>query len=166
MRSRLLPTSSAALAALVFALLPAIAGAAPPGDSSSGNVTFSGVRIDWSARSTNTGLNARGNGRVTFTNNDPNVTYAGDVTCLRIVGATATTPAMVSVGVLVTQAPPGSFVQSLLFFGSDAGKFSSVPDTATWSTSSAPPPPDGGCPAPFAGIPVTQGQVVITNELP
>ena len=157
---------TAALAALVLSVLPTLAGAAPGGDSTSGNVTQFGARLDWSARSTATGFNARGNARVTFTNSDPNDTYAGEVTCLRVVGGTASAPAMASIGVLITQAPPGSFISSMTIFTSDDGKFSQTPDTATFGFSSGPPPPDGACPTPFAGSPVTQGEVVINNALP
>ena len=167
MRSHLALLRVLAIAAAVLSVLPAVAGAAPGGDSTSGNVTFSGLRIDWRATSTATGFNARGYGRLTQTNADPNQTFAGDVTCLRVVGATATTPAMASIGVLLTQTPPGSFASSMIIHASDSGKFSSVPDTATTLTSfGAPPPADGACPAPFLGAPVSTGEVVINNALP
>jgi hypothetical protein len=143
-----------------------IAGAAPGGDSTSGNVLVGTNRLDWNARSTATGFNARGNARFTVTASDPNQVYSGEVTCLRIVGATPTSPALASIGVLVTQAPPGSFVSSMIIFASDNGKSSPVPDTATVGLSSGPPPADGACPAPFAGAPVSTGEVVINNELP
>ena len=166
MKSRL-PLHVAALAAVVAAALPALAGAAPAGDSTSGNVTFSGSKLDWRARGTATGLNATGTARVIFTNTDPDQTYSGEVTCLRVVAATATTPATASVGVLLTDTPPGQGIfQSMVIFASDSGKFSPVPDTAASQITTAPPPPDGGCPTPFAGSPVSQGEVVINNEIP
>jgi hypothetical protein len=157
----------AALATVLLAALPALAGAAPSGDSTSGNVTQPGFRLDWHARGTAGSLNAHGNARVTFTGADPNQTFSGDVTCLQVVGATDATPAFASVGVLITQTPPGQgFAQGMIIEASDSGKFSNVPDTAQFQLLASPPPPDGACPLSFGGQPVTQGEVVINNEFP
>jgi hypothetical protein len=68
--------------------------------------------------------------------------------------------------VKLTKVPPGSPLQSMIIFATDGGKFSGAPDTATFGFSTAPPPPDGACPTPFAGFPVADGEVVIHNTLP
>jgi hypothetical protein len=67
----LLPLRCAAHAAALIATLPALAGAAPGGDSTSGNVIVFGSRLDWHARGTATGLNAHGTAHLTNTNTDP-----------------------------------------------------------------------------------------------
>lgn len=166
MKPRLASLRLLAIAAVVLSALPTVAGAAPGGDSTSGNVTVFGFRLDWNARSTATGFDARGSARLTNTNTDPNQTFSGEVTCLRVVGGTASTPALASIGVLITQAPPGSPVTSMIIFASDDGKSSQTPDTATFQQSLGAPPADGACPVPFAGSPITQGSVVINNALP
>jgi hypothetical protein len=100
------------------------------------------------------------------TNGDPNNVISGEVTCLRVVGGTGTTPALAKIGVKVTQAPPGDPTQSLIITASDWGKFSQAPDAANTVFSPAPPPPDGFCPTPGFTAPVTSGEITIHNTLP
>ena len=136
-------------------------------DSASGHVrnVFS-QELDFSAKATQTGINASGRARLTLTNSDPNQVFSGEVTCLRVTGPTATAPAMASIGVRVTNPPAGSSVQSMIIFTSDGGKFSGAVDTASVTTSTLPPPPDGGCPTPAAGVTVIEGDVTIHNTFP
>lgn len=153
------------LAFALLALTPAVAVADHGTDSASGRGRVSNFAdIDFSARSSSVGTNASGRASISFTNNDPDQTYSGEVTCLRVVGATTTTPAMATIGVLITKAPFGSTFQSFVLSVSDGGKFSGVPDTANWSFSSAPPPSDGLCPTPFGGVPV-DGEIKIHDSL-
>jgi len=156
------------LSALALLAWPAVVSADHGTDSVRGNVRLFGqIEVNVSARSSQAGSDA--SGRVTFTNTitDPNQTWRGDVTCLRIVGATATTAATFYTVARVTDAPPGDFAQSIHVFGTDAGKFAQAPDTLAAFTSSLPAPPDGACPVPtFSGSPVSDGEVTIHNSLP
>jgi hypothetical protein len=162
---RKLGLAAACVAALPVVLIPS-AVAAPATDSASGHITIFGFKLDFSARSASNGVGATGSARVTLTISDPNQVYSGEVTCLRVVGATATTPALAVVGVKLTRVPPGATDQSLIINASDSGKFGQAPDTATTLFSSTPPPPDGFCPAPVPGQPVADGEIVIQNTLP
>ena len=166
-RRRLLALlTSAALVAALF-LMPASAGAAGGGDSASGHGVQFGTTTDFSARSSNVNTDARGKIRVTFTNNDPNDVYTAEVTCMRVVGATATTPATAVVSGRITSQPPGSNIVSILVHSADSGKFSNVPDSMIVQFSTAPSPPDGTCPVPFTFVnPLAEGEVTIDNTLP
>jgi hypothetical protein len=161
--------TSLAVAAAILGLGPSAALAAPGGDSASGHVTdLNDNQWDFSARSSGNGTDASGYGKVTFVFSDPNDVYSGDVTCLRVIGATLTTPATAVIGVRVTNAPIGSTIQSMVINATDSGKFSGAPDTIIGQFSTTPSPPDGACPAPlpFAGSPVIKGDITITNTLP
>lgn len=118
--------------------------------------------LDFSARSTSTGNQPRGSARLKFNFGQE---YSGDITCLRVEGATQTTPAIATMWVEVTRSTPGSSVRSFLIAASDSGKFSGAPDMANWLTLTSAPAPDV-CPdvAPFS--PVANGEVTITNALP
>ena len=156
------------LAALVAAFgTPAVAGAAGGGDSASGHGAQFGATFDFSGRSTNVNTDARGKIRLTDTTADPNDVYTAEVTCMRVVAATATTPATaVLIGRIVDQ-PPGSFALSIEVHAADHGKFSNVPDAVSVFLSGTPAPPDGACPAPFPFIsPLAEGEVTISNTLP
>jgi len=153
-----------ALFALVLGVQVASAG--PNQDSAKGRVNQFGVIWDFSATSTATGFNASGSVRITVQNADPNQVYTGQVTCLRVVGATATTPATAFIGGVITTAPPGSFASSFVITASDSGKFANAPDTFNGFVTSSPPPPDGGCPTSGFGSPVADGEVIINNALP
>ena len=124
--------------------------------------------VDISARSTPTGLGASGHVTFSITTFDPDATFRGDVTCLRIVGGTATAPATFYAVARVTAAPPGSTSQSIHVFGTDSGKFAQFPDTLEAFDSPALPNPDGTCPTsfPFVSRPLADGEVVINNVLP
>ena len=158
--------TSAALVAALF-LIPATAGAAGGGDSASGHSTEFGTITDFSARSSNVNTDARGRIRVTFANSDPNDVYTAEVTCMKVVGATATMPARVVVSGRIVSQPPGSSVVSIQVHASDSGKFSNVPDSMDVFFFGTPSPPDGTCPVPFTFVsPLADGEVVIQNTLP
>jgi len=133
-------------------------------DAATGKVNLFGFeQIDFSAKSSAAGTGAHGRARVTFTQSDPNEVLAGEVTCLRVVGATATTPAMASIGVLVTRNTFfGSTIQGLIIHTTDSGKFSDTPDTVALQFFAIPPPADGLCPLPLTGSPA-DGEVTIHN---
>jgi hypothetical protein len=151
---------------LVVAFAPSIVLAGPNQDTAKGRVNQFGTLWDFSAKSSATGFNASGSVRVTQANSDPNQVFTGEVTCLRVVAATATTPATAFIGGVITNAPPGSFASSFVITASDSGKFSNVPDTFNGFVSSSPPPPDGGCPTSGFGSPVADGEIIIDNALP
>ena len=168
----IMPKSRLSMALLLGALVaafvtPATAGAAGGGDSASGHGSQFGMTFDFSGRSSNVNTDARGRIRVTMTNQDPNDVYTAEVTCMRVVGATATTPASaVLIGRIVDQ-PPGQGVVSLVIHAADSGKVSNVPDSAIVGFSGAPAPPDGACPPPVQFIsPLAEGEVTINNTLP
>jgi hypothetical protein len=156
------------LALALLAFTPSVAVADHGTDSASGRgIVFGSTQFDFSARSSSVGTAARGRASISFTSSDPDETYSGEVTCLRVVGATPETPAMATVGFLVTKAPFGSTIRGVVFSVSDGGKFSGIPDTFTTMTfSTTPPPGDGLCPPPptFAGSPV-DGEVTIHDSL-
>src|ERR1700741_4722882 len=104
--------ASAALVAALF-LIPTTAGAAGGGDSAIGHGVQFSTTVDFSARGSNVSTDARGKIRVTFTNSDPNAVYTAEVTCMNVVGATATTPAAAVVSGRITSQPPGSGVVSI-----------------------------------------------------
>lgn len=157
---------TAALAVAGLVLLPSAALADRGPDTARGNVHTISQRLHFSARSTQTGLDASGHARLTLTGFDPDLVFAGEVTCLRVVGATATTPVLASIGVRITQQPPGLPFQSIVINASDSGRFSGAPDTASSFLSFAPPPSDGACPAPVVTTPVADGWMRIHNTLP
>jgi hypothetical protein len=157
--------SAGMLAAL--AATPVAVGAAGGGDSASGNFTYFNSDVDFSARASNVDTNARGRIRVTITSSDPNDVYAADVTCMRVIGATATTPATALVSGSITSQPAGQPYMSLLVQVQDSGKFSQVPDSGFVSFFTTPSPTDGLCPAPFTfNNPLAEGSVTIDNTLP
>ena len=170
MRVARLGFKSLALATMFsLGLVPSVAVGAGTGDSASGHVTDRfNQQYDFSAKSSAAGTGASGYGKVTFISSDPNQVYSGDVTCLRVVGATTTTPATAIMGVRVTNAPIGSTIESLIIQATDSGKFAGAPDTIFAQFLSTPAPPDGACPVPFMflGNPVIKGDVVIDNTLP
>ena len=140
-------------------------------DSGSDTVRARGMlQLIWdvslSAKSTSTGLNASGHATFSNTLFDPDASFRGEVTCLRVVGATATTPATFYAVARVIDAPPGSISQSIHIFGTDSGKFGQFPDTLEAFDSAA--PPTDTCPTsfPYASRPLADGEVVIDNTLP
>jgi len=148
----------------ILAFTPSAAVADHGTDSASGRITiFGSNRYDFSARSSAVGTDARGRASITLTSTDPDQEWSGEVTCLRVVSATPTTPAMASIGVLVTKAPFGSTVQGFVFSVTDGGKFSGVPDTVALMSFGALPPPDGACPAPIPGS-IGDGEVTIHDS--
>ena len=155
------------LTALALLAWPAAASADHGTDSVRGNASFAVIDVSVSARSSQAGTDASGRITLTRTDRDPNQTWRGEVTCLRVIGATATTPATFYAIARVTDAPPGDPSMSIHAFGTDAGKFAQAPDTLTGFTSTTPAPPDGACPSPtFAASPVADGEVTIHNSLP
>jgi hypothetical protein len=150
-----------------ISLAPATAGAAGGGDSASGNVSQFGQTTVFSGRSSNVNTDARGRIRVTFTNSDPNAVYTAEVTCMRVIGATATTFAMAVLSGRIVDQPPGSSILSLQVHATDSGKMSNAPDGLFVLFSGAPSPTDGLCPDPLPfSNPVAEGQITIDNALP
>jgi len=150
-----------------LAATPVAVGAAGGGDSASGNFTYGNEQVDFSARASNVDTDARGRIRITNTSADPNDVYTAEVTCLRVIGATAGTPATaVAVGRIIDQ-PPGSPYLSILVQVQDSGKFSQVPDSGFAFFQFVPSPPDTACPVPFTfNNPLAEGTVTIDNTLP
>jgi hypothetical protein len=125
--------------------------------------------VDLSARSESTGIGATGRASFTDTSPDPDATYRGEVTCLRVVGGSASVPSSTFYAVArITDQPPGGIAQSIHIFGTDSGKFSQAPDTLEAFPSPSPPNPDGTCPTvfPFPNRPLFDGEVVVHNTLP
>ena len=125
--------------------------------------------VDLSARSTQSGVDASGRATFTDTTPDPDATWRGEVTCLRVVGGTASVPSSTFYAIArVTDAPPGDPAQSIHIFGTDSGKFSQAPDTLEAFPSPTLPNPDGTCPTsfPFGNRPLADGEVVVHNSLP
>ena len=152
---------------VALAVAPAAVSAGNNTDSASGRGTFFGTDFDFSARSTNVNTDARGRIRLTDTGSDPNRVFTAEVTCMRVVGATATTPAAVVLSGRITDQPAGSAALSLIVHATDSGKFSNAPDTISVFASSTPSPPDGACPPPATFLsPLADGEVVIKNSLP
>jgi len=166
-RSRFSVFLAAATVALALAMSPAVVGAGPNTDTASGSGTVFSDQVDFSARSTNVNTDARGRIRVTDTGLDPNQTWTAEVTCMRVIGATATTPATVVVSGRIVDSPPGSFVQSIQVQATDAGKFANAPDSMFYQFFGTPSPPDGTCPMPITFTsPLADGEVTISNALP
>ena len=177
------------IAILAFALasltLATVAYAAPARDSVRGRITklvssigtAANVNYDFSADSSAVGTDVSGTYKETRQNSDPNVVITGDVTCLRVGGGTGTSPAMASIGGVVTKG--GEFVftvdpftgtfgpaRGFIIQTSDDGKFSTTADTFQVTYTFAPVPPDA-CPAPTLGNQlVAEGDVIIHNALP
>jgi hypothetical protein len=82
---------SALVAGLVLSLftLTTLAAAAA-GDYAKGRGTTTGARFSFLAQGTGAADRANGNMSHTFTSTDPNITVTGDVTCMVIVGNSAT----------------------------------------------------------------------------
>jgi hypothetical protein len=157
--------SAGMLAAL--AATPAAVGAAGGGDSASGNFSDGFYQTDFSARASNIDTDARGRIRVTYTTADPNQVYTAEVTCMKVVGATATTPASAVVSGRIVSQPAGSSVMGLQVHVKDSGKFSQVPDSGLVQFLFTPSPDDGLCPVPFTfNNPLADGTVTIDNTLP
>jgi hypothetical protein len=166
-RRRLFSLLAAAGMLGALAATPVAVGAAGGGDSASGNFAYFGYQVDFSARASNVDTDARGKIRVTYTAADPNDVYTAEVTCIRVVGATATTPATAVVSGRIVDQPAGSGVTSLLVQVQDSGKFSAVPDSGLVFFQGTPSPPDGACPVPFTfNNPLAEGTVTIDNTLP
>jgi hypothetical protein len=129
-----------------------VGGAAPPAD------------VDFSAKASFNGTNARGQARFTFANEDPNQVFTGDVTCLTVVnGEAGLTGPITSArgGTTVTPQGQGDAFEprSFRIVASDSGKFSNNPDTLAFVLFSDPPPQ----PCPIISFPsvVRDGEVVV-----
>ena len=151
-----------AILALAGAALPSPAFANPQAgpDTARGHVREGHTEHDFNAKSTNVGTNASGTAKVTFMNPDPNEVFSGEVTCLRVVGHTAT------IGVLITSQPPGFAFRSMIVHAFDSGKFSGDPEFVQTILSILPPPADGACPTWAGGLLVTKGDIIIESTLP
>ena len=90
-------------------------------------------------------------------------TLSGPVTCLRVAGN------MAVVGGAITDINPPSaslaVYRSYVIFASDSGKFGAGPDTLFYQFSTSLPPPDGACPVPLVGPPISSGEIVIQDTI-
>lgn len=113
----------------------------------------------FSASSNFNGTDPRGHVRVIFENQDPNLVITGEVTCLLVVGNTA------SIIAEVTDVRGGVFpsARSLIVSATDSGKFSNLPDTFQGFVSSQPATNVCPPPSPFQS-PVLDGEVVIHDS--
>ena len=129
-------------------------------DYTRGNVEqLNGTLWRFNASSNFNGTEPRGTIRVTFTNQDPNLVVTADVTCLRVEGGL-----FEARGVVTDEHGGGtSLVNSVIIRGSDAGNFSTTPDTFSSALSAATDP--GPCAAPTPGFfTVEDGEIVVHDS--
>jgi hypothetical protein len=149
------------LAITSLVLTPAVrtSNAASNQDVALGHLVYLGFQdIDFNARSSAFGTDARGHFRVTVTGFDPNQVYEGEVLCLQVVGTA--TAALATIGGVITRAPAGNTAQGFVAFASDSGKFSQGADTFDWTITTL---PTTVCPTPTLGTPVVDGEIVIRD---
>lgn len=151
------------LAALSLALLASlavgvgVASASHGTDYARGNVDQGSIDWRFSASSNFNGTEPRGTIRATFRNNDPDLVVTADVTCLTVVDG------LFEARGVVTDVRGGTFfADSVIIRGSDAGKFSTTPDTFSGGFSSLTDP--GPCAAPTPGITVQDGEIVVHDS--
>jgi hypothetical protein len=152
------------LAVLVsLALGGAAAYAASGSDYARGNVDQGAnfPSTDWRFRATSNfnGTQPSGTIRVTFANEDPNTVVTADVTCLRVVNGEFQARGVVTD---VRGGPTFGIGNSVIIHGSDAGKFSTTPDTFQGGFSSLTDP--GPCGGPIPGSPVQDGEIVVHDS--
>ena len=142
--------------ALILSLAWGTAVYASGSDSAKGNVNQNGTVWRFSATSNFNGTQPSGTIKITFANNDPNLVVSADVTCLNVVNG------QFEAHGVVTDVKGGTFFgNGVIIRGSDAGKFSTTPDTFQGFFSFADP---GPCPAPTPGSPVTDGEIVVQDS--
>jgi hypothetical protein len=151
------------LAALTLALLVSFAVGASVAyadhgtDYARGTVEQGSFEWRFSASSNFNGTQPSGTIKITFRDDDPDTVVTADVTCLNVVNG------VFNAGGQVTSVRGGTFAfSSVIIRGSDAGKFSTTPDTfgATFFFSSDP----GPCPPPTPGSPVQNGEVIVHDS--
>jgi hypothetical protein len=143
MNARLPALIGAALLSL-FAVT-ALASAAA-GDYAKGRGTTTGTRFSFSAQGTGAADRANGNVSQTFTSTDPNITITGDVTCMLIVGKSATIGGRITGFKPAGAAPTFGNPQGFVIFATDAAKPSGGLDGYFLSTQTLVP---SVCPPPF-----------------
>ena len=157
------------LTAIWLVVLPGLALAAPAQDSAKGRGSnFFGQKFSFSATSTSSGFGADGTVQFETSTGGDLVTVLGEVTCLRVVDTAGVGSASISGRITGSRPNTNSVNQfsSFVLQTSDAGKFSNQADTALFSFSTLPPPPDGACPAPSPSLPISNGDVIIGNAFP
>jgi hypothetical protein len=146
------------MAMVVSLALGAAAYAAGGSDYAKGNVDQNGTDWRFSATSNFNGTQPSGTIKITFANNDPNLVVSADVTCLNVVNG------LFEARGVVTDVRGGSlFANSVVIRGSDAGKFSTTPDTFQGFFQFQTDP--GPCLAPTPGSPVQDGEVIVQDSL-
>ena len=125
--------------------------------------TFFGDPFDFSATASFNDLGAKGSARLGLGVGAIEETLSGPVTCLRVAGNVAV------VGGAITDINPPSaslaVYRSYVIFASDSGKFGAGPDTLFYQFSTSLPPPDGACPVPLVGPPISSGEIVIQDTI-
>ena len=117
--------------------------------------------VDFSAKASFNGTNASGQARFTFANEDPNMVFTGDVTCLTVVNGFAGLSGPITDARGGTTVAADGFVfqpRSFRIAAFDSGKFSNNSDGLTFVLSSE--PPTQTCP-PGGGSMVRDGEVVV-----
>ena len=151
-----------ALTGATLLLAPASATGASGSDVAKGHgTTFFGDSFAFSATAAFNDTGARGSVQLDTANGATEETFYGDVTCLRVVGNMASI-----VGNITNVSPPAAVYSSFRSFiiqTSDGGKFGTTADTVTYGFSTSVAAPDGFCPTPTVGFPITTGDVVITD---
>jgi hypothetical protein len=153
------------LGATAAMLLPvATAGASSGNDVAKGHgTTFFGDPFAFSATANFNDTGARGSVRLDTAVGAIEETIYGDVTCLRVAGGLASIA-----GFITDISPPNAAIahfKSFVVQTSDSGKFGSSPDTVVYSFFDSPPPPDGACPTPSAGLFISSGDVVVQDAI-
>jgi hypothetical protein len=155
----------AAVAATLLAFSPGAASGASGSDVAKGHgTTFFGDAFAFSATANFNDTGARGSVRLDTAIGAQAVTFYGDVTCLRVLGNTASIA-----GTVTNISPPVAVfgnTKSFVVQATDGGKFGSAPDTVYYQFFSTPAPPDGVCPAPAPlNIPISTGDIVIVDAI-
>jgi hypothetical protein len=155
----------AAIAATLLAFAPGSATGASGNDVAKGHGTTTfGDSFAFSATANFNDTGAHGSVRLDTALGAQEVTFYGDVTCLRVVGNTASIA-----GNVTNISPPIAFygnIKSFVVQATDGGKFGSVADTVYYGLLTTPAPPDGACPAPSpANVPISTGDIVIGDAI-
>jgi hypothetical protein len=148
-----------------FLVVPAAAEAGANRDVAKGNGRdFFGPQFYFSATSSPLGTDPSGRVALGFLGTGQEVTFYGQVTCLRVLGGGA------AIGGRVTRIEPPvalfTGTQSFLIQAFDSGKFATFADTVQYSVSTAPPPPEAGCPFPtFFTFPIGEGEIIVQDDV-
>jgi len=170
--TRLVLALALGLVSVLGSLLPNAALAASKNDTTRGKYTsptgFGLVSVDFSAQSSPVGTESKG--RIQWRLAESGTVVTGEVTCLRVVAATDSSPSLAMIGGRVTKIQGGTnpfcpTCQGFLLSVSDGGQGASAGDTEFYEFVPTVPPQDT-CPEPTPGVPLTNGEIIIDNALP